>query len=286
MRVVTRSTEDLGPVAVVVNQGSGRADRIVLDGLRVHRLEKGEDLVAVLKGLVDEGVGVIGIAGGDGSVGCAAGVAADAGRVLWVIPGGTLNHFARQLGHATVERALASLEGGCLAGVDLGDAGGLAFVNNASIGVYAEIVRRRERLQGRLPKRAALLVAAARTLRTAEPIALEIDGVPASAYLVFVGNGPYSGTGLTGRESLQDGVLDVRVLSAAGRLPRLTALGEILLSPRRRSRWLRQTLRDAVTVRLAQPALLAHDGEVREVSGEITFRSRPGALRVLVPCGA
>jgi diacylglycerol kinase family enzyme len=78
-------------------------------------------------------------------------------------------------------------------------------------------------------------------------------------------------------------VLDVRVLSAAGRVPRLTALGEILLSPRRRSRWLRQTLRDAVTIRLAQAALLAHDGEVREVSGEITFRSRPGALRVLVP---
>jgi diacylglycerol kinase family enzyme len=178
-------------VAVVVNRKSGRADKIVLHGLRVHRVDEGEKLVSVLRGLVDEGVGVIGIAGGDGSVGCAAGVAADAGRVLWALPGGTLNHFARELGHATVEQALASLEDGCLADVDLGDAGGLAFVNNASIGVYGEIVRRRERLRRRLPKRAALLVAVARTLRRAEPIALEIDGVPASAYLVFVGNGPY-----------------------------------------------------------------------------------------------
>ena len=55
----------------------------------------------------------------------------------------------------------------------------------------------------------------------------------------------------------------VRVLPAKGRFPRLGALGAILLSPRRRSRWLRQTL--------------------REVSGEIGFRTRPGALRVLVP---
>ena len=49
---------------------------------RVHRVEEGEELVTVLRGLVDEGVGVIGIADGDGSVGCAGGVAAEAGRVL------------------------------------------------------------------------------------------------------------------------------------------------------------------------------------------------------------
>ena len=49
------------------------------------------------------------------------------------------------------------------------------------------------------------------------------------------------------------------------------------------SRWLRQALRDTVTSGLARPALLAHDGEVREVSGEISFRTRPGALRVVVP---
>jgi diacylglycerol kinase family enzyme len=250
---------------VVVNRGSGSV---------------GDGEVDLL---VDEGAGVLGMAGGDGSVGCAAGVAADADRVLWALPGGTLNHFARELGHDTVEEALASLESGWVADVDLGDAGGVAFVNNASIGVYGEIVRRRERLQRTLPKRVALLVTAARTLRRAEPLALEIDGVPVSAYLVFVGNGPYSGTGLTGRESLQEGVLDVRVLPAEGRFPRLSALGAILLSPRRRSRWLRQTLRDAVAIRLARAAPLAHDGEVLEVSGEITFRTRPGALRVVVP---
>ena len=59
----------------------------------------------MLRGLLDEGAGVIGMAGGDGSVGCAAGVGSEAGRVLWAPPG-TLNHFARELGHETVEQAL------------------------------------------------------------------------------------------------------------------------------------------------------------------------------------
>lgn len=115
---------------MVVNQGSGSAGEIDVGGLRVHRLQEGEDLVAVLRGLVGEGVGVLGMAGGDGSVGCAARVASEGGRALGVIPGGTLNHFARELGHETVEDARASLESRWVADVDLGDAGGVAFVNN------------------------------------------------------------------------------------------------------------------------------------------------------------
>lgn len=275
--------EELRHVAVAVNERSGSAGEMDLPGVRVHRLREGGDLTAVLAGFVADGAGVIGMAGGDGSVGCAAGVAADAGRVLWVLPGGTLNHFAGELGHGTLDEAKGSLAAGTIAHLDIGDAGGTPFVNNASIGVYGEIVRRRDRLRRRLPKRIALLVAVARTLRRAEPMAIAIDGVPVRAYLLFVGNNAYTGTGLTGRESLRGGVLDVRVMSAVGRTPRLSALGAILLSRHHRSRWLRQTLRGEVTVTLSEPELLAHDGEVRDVSGEITFRCRPRVLRTLVP---
>ncbi len=240
----------------------------------------------MLRSLVDEGVAVLGVAGGDGSVGCAAQVASASDRVLWVVPGGTLNHFARDIGLTTPEEALESLEAGRIAEIDMGDAGGVGFVNNASLGVYGDLVRRREALEHRLPKRLALLVAAARTLRRATPMELVIDGERRSAYLVFAGNNSYTGAGLTARESLQEGLIDVRVLSGEGRLPRLSALWAILTSPQGGSRWLTQSLRPGVTVRLAAPATLAHDGEVREVSGEIVFRSRPRCLRVLVPAGA
>lgn len=276
----------IGPAAIVVNPGGGSADGVDLDGVRVRELEEGEDLRAVLLALADEGLAVLGVAGGDGSVGCAAGVACDHDRVLWVVPGGTLNHFARDLGLTTAEDALESLAAGRVAEVDMGEAGGVGFVNNASLGIYGDLVRRRESLEHRMPKRLALLVAAGRTLRTATAMDLVMDGEHRRAYLVFAGNNSYSGAGLTARESLQEGMLDVRVLSAEGRTPRLAALWAILTSPHGGSRWLTQTLRPQVTVRLAAPARLAHDGEVRDVSGEILFRSRPRCLRVLVPPAA
>ena len=133
----------------------------------------------------------------------------------------------------------------------------------------------------------ALLVAVGRTLRRADPLALEIDRVQVSAYLVFVGNGPYSGTAFTGRESLQEASSTCGCCRAEEvHFSRLSALGAILLSPR-------QALALAAPDPARRghhppraPALLAHDGEVREVSGEIAFRTRPGALRVLVPPAA
>ena len=75
----------------------------------------------------------------------------------------------------------------------------------------------------------------------------------------------------------------MRVLSADGRLPRLTALFAILTSRHGDSRWLTQTLRSRFTVRLREPGVLAHDGEVRDVTGDILFVSRPRALRVVAP---
>lgn len=273
----------LGPVAIVVNPGGGSADGVDLEGVRVHELAEGEDLDRVLRDLADEAVAVLGVAGGDGSVGCAAQVACDRDRVLWVVPAGTLNHFARDLGLQTPDDARESLSAGRTAAVDVGDADGVCFVNNASLGAYGDLVRRREAIERRLPKRLALLIAAARTLRSAAPMGIAIDGVHQSAYLVFAGNNSYTGAGLTARESLQAGMLDVRVLSAEGRLPRLSALWAVLTSPHGRSRWLTQSLRPEVTIHLDALARLAHDGEVRDVSGQVTFRSRPRALRVLVP---
>lgn len=282
LRDVAR-TPDLGRVTLVVNPGSGSVDGVNLDGVPVRELGEGEDLDAVLRDLADDGITVLGVAGGDGSVGCAAQVALERGRTLWVVPGGTLNHFARDLGLADPETALDGLTAGAVAAVNVGDADGVTFVNNASLGVYGELVRRREALEHRLPKRLALLIAAGAVLRTAAPLEVEIDGLRDRVFLVFVGNNPYSGTGLTGRESLQAGLLDVRILSAAHRLPRLTTLGTILFARHGSSRWLSQSLRSRLDVRLLEPHVLAHDGEVRDVAGEIAFAIRPRALRVVAP---
>lgn len=125
-------------------------------------------------------------------------------------------HFARDIGLTTPGAARESLAAGRIAEIDMGEAGDVGFVNNASIGAYGDLVRRREALERRMSKRFALLVAAGRTLRTAKVMDLSIDGEHRRAYLVFAGNNSYTGAGLTARESLQEGVLDVRVLVPAG----------------------------------------------------------------------
>lgn len=275
---------DLEPAAVVVNPGGGSADGVEIDGVPRRELAEGEDLRTVLEETAAR-VHTLGVAGGDGSVRCAAEVAHARDRVLWVVPGGTLNHFAVALGLVDPGAALEAFRAGHSAPVDLAAAGGELFVNTASVGVYGEVVRRREALEARgVPKGLALVPAVMATLARACPFRVTVDGREERVWLVFVGNGAYSGMGVTGRESLQSGVLDLRVLRARGPFPRVAVLVRLLAGRLRGSPWLRQALVREVRLGLPEPMPLSLDGEVLDdVAGEIAFRSLPGALRVVVP---
>ncbi|MGD9695343.1 MAG: diacylglycerol kinase family protein [Thermoleophilia bacterium] len=272
----------LRPAVVVVNPSSGSAGDLDAGDLRVRELRDGEDLERVMGELADEGAAVLGMAGGDGSVGCAAGVAVERDRVLLALPGGTLNHFSRELGVETVEAGRRALDAGRVARVDVAEVSGRVFVNNASVGVYGEIVDRRERLEGRMPKRLALLIACLRVLRAAPKLSITVDGRPERVYLLFVGNDVYEGLGMGGRRSLQEGLLDVRVLPARSHAALLAALWRVATGSARRGGWLRRWTCTEVTVEVPAGTKLAHDGEVREAAGPLVFRSRPGALRVVV----
>lgn len=286
-------TSAIGPdcaVVLVTNPGAGSSDGADdwPEQVEVRTLQEGSDLVEVLGAVVEDGAQVLGMCGGDGSVGCAAGVAADHDRILWAVPGGTLNHFANAVGLSTVEEAVAALEAGTVAFLDIGDANGRTFVNNASLGIYGDLVRRREAIERRLGigKWPALTIAAARTLRRAKPISLTVNGVRESAYLVFVGNNPYDGAGLGERTSLQTGLLDLRVLRAKGRFPRLGILRAMALGRLDRSRRTLHTHVPEVRIRLDEDTSLAYDGEAEKTRGDIVFRSRRRAVRVVVPAPA
>jgi diacylglycerol kinase family enzyme len=276
-------------VAVMVNPSAGGDDQPTLpERVVTYEMSPDVDLDNALRRLVDRGATVIGVVGGDGSTGCAAGVACDCGVALWPVPGGTLNHFSRALGVETVDDAIRALEGGRVRRVDLGDAGGVPFVNNASIGMYGDLVRHRERLEGRLPigKWACAAVAGVRTMAGARPVRLEIDGRPERVFMVFVGNNRYDGIGQGARERLDEGLLDVVVLRAPQRLPRITLMGLAAVGRLTRSRFVRRTSSPRVRVVVADPTSLAFDGEARPITGEVEFRSRTLALQVIAPSQA
>lgn len=239
--------------------------------------------------------GVLGVCGGDGTVNAAARRAVAAGLALAVFPGGTLNHFAQDAGAATFEDTAGAVERGEAVRVDLarvhdGDGTVVAgFVNTFSIGLYPELVRRRERLEGRIGKWPAAAVSLLAVLRDATPLRVRLDGHDRVLWLLFAGNGRYVPDGLapSHRPRPDDGLLDVRTVDAEAPLARtrlaLSSLGGAL----RRSRVFAAERVERLRISgLEDVRDLAYDGEIASAPATLFLDKQRGALTVYAPPGA
>jgi len=280
-------------LVMVANIGSGTADRVraLSDGLPLAEIVECEpaDIHAELEKAAARAT-VLGVCGGDGTVNTAAEIALRHGLPLAVLPGGTLNHFAYDLGVEDARTLTRAIQDGEGVRVDVGrfDAGETKgiFLNTCSLGVYPELVRERERWSGRIGAWPAGVLGALRVLRTDQhPLQAEFGGRTHPLWLLFVGNGTYHRMGLTpGRRlDLADGRLDVRVVHG-GRRPALrllaaAAAGPLTRSPAHAAVQVTRLRLDGVT----PGTLLAFDGEVTEVAGHVTLEKLPHALRVYRP---
>ncbi|MEV6804920.1 bifunctional phosphatase PAP2/diacylglycerol kinase family protein [Streptomyces sp. NPDC017248] len=280
-------------LVMVANQASGTADRV----RALHAALPAAEIVECAPEDVGEELEkaaararVLGVCGGDGTVNAAAEVALRHGLPLAVLPGGTLNHFAYDLG-VEDERLLArAVRHGEAVRVDAGrftagDRQGL-FLNTLSLGVYPELVRARDRWSHRIGGWPAGVLGALRVLRAdRHPLEVEVGGDRRPLWLLFVGAGVYHRMGLTPgrRTDLADGLLDVRVVHGSRR-PALRLLAAAVAGPLTRS-----PAHAAVQVNrlrltgLAPDTPLAYDGEVTAVSGEVTLEKLPEALTVYRP---
>lgn len=230
-------------------------------------------------------VRALGVAGGDGSINAAAAVAAASERPLVVVPGGTLNHLARDLGVETPEDAAEALERGLANVVDLPTIDGRPFVNTASFGAYTALVDAREALEDRLGKWPAMLVALVRVLRHGEPVEVELDGCPTSLWMIFVGNCVYHPDGFapTWRERLDDGLLDVRVVDAGHPFCRTRLVLALLTGRLGRTTVYRRWTTDRLAVRSTAALRLACDGEVFDGSTAFTVQKTGGKVVLFTP---
>ena len=256
-----------------------------LDGKEVKR--QVEDALASV-----ESPTFLAVAGGDGTIRCAAGIVAGTDLPLLPIPAGTRNHFAKEVGISTLEEAADAGAGHTIEHIDVGEVNGEVFVNNANIGAYPRIVKERDEhvKVKRFSKQTATLVAAWTQLRELHKFNVTVDGdTTYRAWMVFVGNGRY-GTSLfdvAERESLDDGLLDLRILRADGRLARLRVVVRLLLGRADRSPMAEFDAVSSFELTLDRPQVdVALDGEVVRMSSPLRFRCRARALRVLVPPAA
>jgi undecaprenyl-diphosphatase len=272
-------------LVVAVNPRSGTDDydpaadiRRLLPRAELLELSKDAGVTELLGAAAREGrARALGVAGGDGSVAAAAAIALEHGLPLAVIPAGTLNHFARDVGLETPEDAADAVRSGSAVEVDVADVNGTPFLNTASIGSYPEMVARRDRLSHRLGKWVALTVAAAQTMRHGEPVQLVVNEQPLTVWILFVGNCVYTPRGLSPawRPRLEDGLLDVQYLRGDLRFGRTRAVLGTLLGVSEHSRSYAQVQVEEVrVVSRSGPQQIAYDGETGEKATEFVFRKR------------
>lgn len=235
---------------------------------------------------------VIVAAGGDGSVSAAASAIAGTGCALGVIPLGTLNHFAKDVGiPLDIAKAAQAIAAGRTIAVDAGEINGRLFVNNASVGMYASLVSERAAMQ-RIGRRkwiahgiAAMRVwGRYRRLR----VAIAVDGTQRTARtpFVFIGNNEYqlSGFELGGRKALADGRLHVCMAPGTSRGGIARLILEAIFGDVCRLDGFESFTAPAVALDVALPRLQASvDGEVVTLDTPLRCRIRPRALRVVVP---
>ncbi|MFD6415226.1 bifunctional phosphatase PAP2/diacylglycerol kinase family protein [Streptomyces sp. NPDC060194] len=232
---------------------------------------------------------VLGVCGGDGTVNTAAGVALRHDVPLAVLPGGTLNHFAYDLGIEEARDLARAVEAGDGVSVDLGrfrtgEVEGY-FLNTFSLGVYPALVHERARFSDRVGGWPADVLAAWRVLRSEHPLEAEFEGRRRPLWLLFAGNSMYHRMGLTPgrRYDLADGLLDVRVVHG-GRRPGARLIGAALSGPLSRSPFHAALKLRRVRIDGIEPGTpLAYDGEVTRIHGSLTVDKLPEALSVYRP---
>jgi undecaprenyl-diphosphatase len=278
-------------LVVVVNPSAGSSERAAkelraeLPEAEVVELEEGDDLQAALEKGAAKGC-VIGVAGGDGSINAAAAIAADNDKPLFVVPGGTLNHFAFALGLESIADAAQAVRDGRAVTVDRAVIDGHTFVNTASIGNYVDLVDAREKLEHRIGKWPAVVVALIGVLRTSHPVELEIDGQRRKVWMVFIGNCRYHPAGFTPswRERLDDGQLDVRIVDGTHPWSRARLLLSVMTGRLARCGAYEQRFVRSMHVKSLDGRLrLARDGETFDGPEEFTIAKADDPLLVYVP---
>ena len=253
----------------------------------------GSEIENRAQALVEKRAKLIIVGGGDGSVGAAASALAGSGAALGILPLGTLNHFARDLGiPADLDQAVALIAGGKARSVDVAEVNGRTFVNNSAIGLYPLMVVDRESQQRRLgrSKRLAMLVASLRTLARFHDsrLTLTTDEGRSSldTPLLFVGNNDYriAMPGAGQREALDNGRLCVLVMRKKGVPGFLAATARALLGLSRENDMVRLDDVERLRVDSRQPTLaVSIDGETCRMTPPLDYRIRKAALRVIAP---
>lgn len=259
---------------------------------RVEIVPRGDQLTERARAACHAGAEVVAAAGGDGTLSAVAQALVGGDVRLGVLPFGTRNHFALDARvPLDLLEAVDLLASGTARPIDVGSVNGKYFINNASVGIYTDLVDLREQAILPLSKKARTYVAALRLASEAKPIPVRFHcsdlHMQGYVWLIFVGNNSYNlGLYDAGRRSALDiGQIDVVVVPARSR----QELVQMALHARQGNlpeEYVKRIASDQADVQLPAEAPrceVALDGEILKMEGTLTFRSVPKSLWVIAP---
>ena len=294
----------LTPIKIIISAGAGAGDNHSI-GERLAPIFR-ENQIDVDMSLAESGTEVtelaqeaargpyqvIVAAGGDGTVNSVATAVIENNKILGVLPAGTLNHFARDLGIPfDLEAAAKTIVAGHITEVDVAEVNDRIFLNNSSLGLYPTIVRERKKHE-RLgfQKWPAFFWATIQALRRYPflDVQLRVNGelLDTTTPFVFVGNNEYAmdlfNIGL--RDRLDKGVLSIYITNRTSRLRLIGLAVRAVFGRLREDRDFLALSSNEVKIQARHKRLrVAFDGEIDVLETPLHYRVRTRALRVIVP---
>ena len=250
----------------------------------------GKDVGSLVREAVAEGHDRIVVAGGDGSVGSAAAEVAGTPTELAILPGGTLNHFARDHGiPADLAAAIALARSGTARPTDVGRVNGRVFLNTSSVGAYVSLVRIREGLEPSLGYALGSLVAAVRVFFTVSRFVVAITDAAGQRNvrtpLLFIGVGERELKLPTLGGRVEDGRAGLHVMVVRGRTRGAIialAFGAAFKGIRgMRTPHLETEIVDRCEVELHRHSAVAIDGELVHLRSPLRYELLRGGLQLV-----
>lgn len=287
--------------SLIYNPNSGSCSDKAIDAIEQAFLDSGEsvelvdlstcDLRTTVESLAKKGRVII-AAGGDGTISAVAAEVIRTNATMAVLPMGTLNHFAKDLGiPQRLEEAVEVILAGEQRLVDVGSMNDSIFINNSSIGLYPRVVALRERLQkGGHSKWVAAILASAKLFFRIPKLHVNLiangEIVKRTTSLVFVGNNAYKFNGLQmgSRDAIDHGELSVVILSPTTGFKLMLLVVKDLAGHKPHPKEMEVFKTSEVNIKLAHRSIrVAADGEVFLTQAPLHYKIIPKALRILAP---
>ncbi|MFZ5962927.1 diacylglycerol/lipid kinase family protein [Thalassococcus sp. BH17M4-6] len=259
----------------------------------LRQLSKGDGVGAACMSALKDGFGTIVAGGGDGTISGVAAQMAGKGRVMGILPLGTFNFVARGLGiPEDLEEAVELIANGTPRAFPVGEVNGQVFLNNASLGIYPQVLKEREGVYKRWGRsRIAAHWSVLRTFmkfQVPERMRVHVGGkeIRAKTPLAFVGRSAFQleHFGLEGVDCVRSGAFALYLAPDCTRWQLLLRALRLAGKGMNAGRDFELICSDEIEIETTRPRqTVAMDGERFVMSGPFRFKMLPDALRVLAP---